>query len=436
MKNVVIIYADDLGWGDVGCNQDLEPGAPSPTPYLDALAADGVRCTQWYSNSPVCSPSRAALLSGRHPDATGVSEILAGRRHSSGLPTTVRTIARILGEAGFATGLFGKWHLGTAPETSPNAHGFDEFFGFRAGCVDYFSHIHYWDRGTDPVHDLWADDTEVWRNGEYVTEVITERAVDFIRRAARADRPFLAYVPYSAPHYPMHAPQRYLDRFPQLPPDRRIMAAMVAAMDDGIGEILAALDEGAVREDTVIVFSSDNGPSSESRNWLDGTPDPYYGGSTGGFRGHKGSLFDGGIREPTIIAAPGALPAGTASHTPAQMIDVLPTVLDLLGIDRGSETLDGRSRLARLRGAGGADETPLFWRYGDQAAVRRGSWKLVTHGRDDLDGSVVEDPFLADLASDPGERVNRAAERPELVKELVRELEAWLAATADAAPGG
>ncbi|MDR2998823.1 MAG: sulfatase-like hydrolase/transferase, partial [Microbacterium sp.] len=239
--NVVVIYADDLGYGDIGCfgSDDIR------TPHLDRLAARGIRMTDWYSNSPVCSPSRAALLTGRHPVHAGVQEILGGKRGTPGLPEQP-TLASRLQDEGYRTGIFGKWHLGTGEGYRPMDRGFSRHFGFLAGCVDYYSHIFYWGQGLNPVHDLWDDEREVYDNGRYLTEVIAEKAVDFIASSSADDAPFFCYVPFNAPHYPMHAPAEYVDRFPELPDDRRIMAAMVSAMDDGVGRILDALDAAGV----------------------------------------------------------------------------------------------------------------------------------------------------------------------------------------------
>ena len=429
--NFVVIYADDLGYGDLGCyGSDA-----AKTPHLDALAARGVRFTNWYSNSPVCSPSRAALLTGRYPQRAGVGAILGGKRGGAGLPVDERTLAGRLKERGYATGLCGKWHLGTAPAHGPNAHGFDEFFGFLAGCVDYYSHIFYWGQagGVNPVHDLWRDDEEIWANGRYLTELITERAVAFIER--HAGTPFFLYVPYSAPHYPMHAPREYLDRFPGLPPDRRIMAAMIAALDDGVGAIVDALRRAGKLDDTVIFFSSDNGPSSESRNWLDGREDRYYGGSAGHFRGHKASLFEGGIREPAILSYPARIPAGQVRDEVGVMMDLVPTFLALAGAEP-AEGLDGRDLLPTVREGAPSPRRRVFWEYAGQLAAREGRWKLVLDGKLDFGRPAPDPVHLADLGQDPGERINLRDRHPDVVAELTSAARAWLAEVTRERPAG
>ncbi|WP_336647431.1 sulfatase-like hydrolase/transferase [Microbacterium sp. MMO-10] len=417
--NVVVIYADDLGYGDVGCFG----GDDVRTPHLDRLAARGVRLTNWYSNSPVCSPSRAALLTGRHPVHAGVQEILGGKRGTAGLPAQP-TLASRLQDEGYRTGIFGKWHLGTGSGYRPLDRGFAQHFGFLAGCVDYYSHIFYWGQGQNPVHDLWDDEREVYDNGRYLTEVLAEKAASFI--ADGGAEPFLCYVPFNAPHYPMHAPKEYVDRFPELPDDRRIMAAMIAAMDDGVGRILDALEAAGIADDTIVFFSSDNGPSTESRNWLDGEEIDYQGGSTGGLRGNKGSLFDGGIRVPAIISWPAALPQGAEWAEPAAMMDILPTVLEAAGAPASAEA-DGTSVLGALRAlAPLSDERTLFWEYGPQLAARRGPWKLTTSAREHLGGPfTLGSTVLANLDDDPAEAADLSAEHPEIAAALRAELEAW-----------
>jgi arylsulfatase A-like enzyme len=421
--NFVVIYTDDLGYGDLGCY-----GSDSmKTPHLDGLAGEGVRFTNWYSNSPVCSPSRASLLTGRYPAAAGVRSILGGKRGTTGLPSEQVTMAEMLRENGYNTGMFGKWHLGMSQENSPNAHGFDEFFGFLAGCVDYYSHIFYWGQGggVNPAHDLWENEQEVWRNGEYLTDVITEKAVEFVETNKDDPDPFFMYVPYNAPHYPMHAPQEYLDRFPDLPLDRRIMAAMIAAIDDGVGEIVNALKEAGVYEDTVIFFSSDNGPSTESRNFLDGTEDLYYGGSAGIFRGHKASLFEGGIRMPAILSYPARISGGQVSDEVGVMMDVLPTFMDWAGISAQQETIDGKSMCAVVEEGLHSPHDQVFWEYNGQLALRQGKWKLVLNGKLDFSRKQSDEIHLSDLEKDPGERINLKDEQPELVQQLTNDLQAW-----------
>ncbi|MEV8249701.1 sulfatase-like hydrolase/transferase [Microbacterium sp. NPDC076768] len=416
--NVVVIYADDLGYGDVGCfgSDDIR------TPHLDALAARGIRLTDWYSNSPVCSPSRASLLTGRHPARAGVQEILGGERGTPGLPAQP-TLATRLKDEGYATGLFGKWHLGTSEGYRPRDRGFDHHFGFLAGCVDYYSHIFYWGHGVNPVHDLWDDEKEVWDNGRYLTEVIADKAVDFI--GENADNPFFCFVPFNAPHYPMHAPQEYVDRFPELDDERRIMAAMVSAMDDGVGRIVQALEAHGVAENTLVFFSSDNGPSAESRNWLNGEEIDYQGGSTGGLRGHKGSLFDGGIRVPAIVSWPAGLPSDIDWTTPGMMMDLVPTILDAIGVAAEGE-IDGVSVLPHWRAQDEAEERTLFWEYGPQLAARRGPWKLVTSAREHLGGPFeLGSVMLVNLDDDRAESRDVSAEHPEITAALRAELMAW-----------
>lgn len=428
--NLVVIYADDLGYGDLGCF-----GSDSIlTPHLDALADTGVRFTDFYSNSPVCSPSRASLLTGRYPHRTGVSRVLGGSRGAAGLPPTEKTIATLLKPHGYRTAMFGKWHLGTADGCRPNAHGFDEFFGFLAGCVDYYSHIYYhgfW-RGINPIHDLWHNEREVWYNGRYFTDLVTEKAVDFIERGS--DQPFFLYLPHSAPHYPMHAPKAYLDRYPDLPPDRRIMAAMISALDDSVGAVVKALKAAGEYENTMIFFSSDNGPSRETRNWLDGKEDLYYGGTAGIFRGHKGSLYEAGIREPTIMSFPGHIPKGQLSNDVGAMFDVLPTFLDFADIDP-PEDLDGKSIAKSVTEGAESPHHQLFWEYAaSQLAVRQGKWKLTVNGRDDgksglapRDPDLPEEVHLTNIELDPGEGENLSKQHPDLTNQLLGDLRSWAA---------
>ena len=419
--NVIIILTDDQGYADLGCmgSDDLK------TPNIDALAQKGALFSSMYSASPVCSPSRAALLTGRYPGNAGVRAILAGHRKASGLTPKVPTLATALKKAGYTTGICGKWHLGLKDECRPNANGFDEFSGFLAGCLDYYSHIFYYgmsDGGTNPTHDLWENGDEVYSNGEYLTERITRKSVEFIER--HRDEPFFLYVAYNAPHYPMHAPEKYLERFPDLPWDRRIMAAMISAVDDGVGEIIEKLKSLRLFDDTIIYFQSDNGPSRESRNWLDGTEDPYYGGTTGKFSGHKFSLFEGGIRVPAFLCW-GDKVKHNKLDAPFIATDIFPTVLDACGIDAGEYDTDGQSILASLTEGEDTPHGCIFWEMEDQTAVRRGKYKLVLNGRLTEDESPRAPVFLSDLEADPGERHNLADEMPELCRELTELALKW-----------
>lgn len=422
--NFIIFLTDDQGYGDLSCmgSKDLK------TPHLDALAASGVRFTEYYSNSPVCSPSRASLLTGRYPGNAGVRSILAGHRTATGLPPETPTLATALKPLGYQTAMFGKWHLGLAEGGRPQDHGFDEWFGFMAGCIDFYSHIFYWGMAggkMDPIHDLWENGREIYADGQYFTEMITGRAVDFLRRAAANDAPFFLYVPYNAPHYPMHAPQQYRDRFPDLPWDRQIMAAMLAAVDDSVGAILGEVARLGLTENTAVFFTSDNGPSRETRNWLDGTQDPYYGGTSGILKGHKFSLYEGGIRVPGLLSWPGRIPDGQVLDGPCAAMDLFPTFLEAAGGNPGDYELDGKDLLPMAAEGKGSPHGDIFWEMNQQTAVRRGPWKLVLNGQLVEEAPPEDAVHLSNLESDPGERNNLKDLHPELAKELREAADTW-----------
>lgn len=422
--NFIIFLTDDQGYGDLSCM-----GATDfKTPNLDQLAASGARFTSWYCNSPVCSPSRASLLTGRYPGNAGVRSILAGKRGTSGLPPQVPTLSSALKDEGYQTAMFGKWHLGLAEGSRPEDHGFDEWFGFLAGCIDYYSHIFYWGMSggrMDPAHDLWENGEEIYENGKYFTEMITERAVDYIRKASRNEKPFFLYVPYNAPHYPMHAPQKYLDRFPDLPWDRQIMAAMLSAVDDSVGAIRDELKRQGILDNTCIFFQSDNGPSRETRNWLDGTEDPYYGGTAGKFKGHKFSLFEGGIRVPGILSWPAKIPSEQVIDEMAAGMDIFPTFLKLAGGNPDKFELDGLDILPVVTEQAPTPHQEIFWELGEQTAIRKDDWKLVLNGKL-VEGTEVEDKIhLSKLDEDPGEKVNLQDSKPEICQKLVKRARKW-----------
>lgn len=422
--NFIIFLTDDQGYGDLSCM-----GATDfRTPNLDQMAAGGVRFTNWYSNSPVCSPSRAALLTGRYPGNAGVRSILAGHRTASGLPTEVPTIANGLQDLGYYTAMSGKWHLGLAEGSRPENHGFDDWFGFMAGCIDFYSHIFYWQMNRDghaQLHDLWENGIEIYRDGEYFTELITEYTIKYVRRAIEQNKPFFLYVPYNAPHYPMHAPAKYVERFPNLSWDRKIMAAMLSAVDDSVGEILNELERQGILDNTFTYFQSDNGPSREIRNWLDGTPDPYYGGSAGKLKGHKFSLYEGGIRSPGIMSWPDKITAGQVVDQPGAAMDVFPTFLSAAGGDPNDYQLDGKNAMLMLTEGRPSLHDAIFWEMNQQTAVRRGKWKLVLNGQLVEGAPAQDDVHLADLETDMGETNNRKDKHPELTAELTQLAQAW-----------
>lgn len=255
--NVMVVVMDDLGCRDLGYlgAKDMR------TPNIDALADAAVRFPNWYSNAPVCAPSRASIVSGRYPARAGVPQ--NGGNLTPGIPT----LGSQFKANGYRTAAIGKWHLGESDETCPNGHGFDYFYGFHNGCIDFYSHRYYWGEPKRVnFHDLWRNRAEIFEDGRYFTERITEETVEFVNRAKGS--PFCAYVAYNAPHYPMHAPEKYVRRFAALPPERRVYAAMVAAVDDGIGQIRKALEANGQAENTLLFFVGDNGATTERRAGL------------------------------------------------------------------------------------------------------------------------------------------------------------------------
>ncbi|HYW42602.1 MAG TPA: sulfatase-like hydrolase/transferase [Bryobacteraceae bacterium] len=419
--NFIFFLADDLGCHDLGCwgATDLQ------SPNIDALASSGARFTNWYAAAPVCAPSRAGLLTGRYPIRAGVPD------NGPPLAPTERTIASLLKPAGYATGIFGKWHLGSGPDTAPNAHGFDRFFGFHSGCIDFFSHRYYWgEPRTVNYHDLWRNRTEVFEDGQYSTELFTREAVQFIRDN-RAN-PFFLYLPFNAVHYPMHAPQKYVARFRSLDPERRTYAAMLAAADDGVGQVIAALRELRLDERTLVFFSADNGATREARAGLDQKP------ATAGrnlpFRGNKFSAFDGGMHVPMILSWPGMIPKAQVLPQVGSHLDVLPTICQAAGVNVPADrTMDGFDVLPMAVASARSRHDAIYWSSGGQLAVRRGNWKLVKNGKT-FDGtpqgsqSLEGDDalFLSNLDEDQAESQNLRHRFPDIADELETMAEQWL----------
>lgn len=421
--NFIVFMADDLGYGDLSCTGSEF----CRTPNLDALAEGGVRFTNWYSSAPICSASRAGLLTGRYPAKVGVPGNVSPAVGKQGLTPGVPTLADALKDEGYRTAMFGKWHLGSWSPCRPEERGFDTCFGFVNGCIDYYSHIFYWGlagKTIDPVHDLWEDGQEVYENGRYFIDLVTQRTLAYLRETADAEEPFFLYIPYNTPHYPMHAPPEYMARFAHLPWERQVYAAMVSAMDDSIGAIVAELKSQGIFEETCIFFQPDHGPSRETRNWLDGRTDPYPGGSTGGLRGHKASLFDGGIHLPAIMSWPQALPKGAVNDALGTGMDIFPTFLKAAGKALDGYDVDGKDLMPMIVDGAPSPHTELFWKFNQQLAVRRDNWKLVLNGRLE-DEDPVDPVHLSDLSADPGERVNLKEKHPDVVRTLSTAIDAW-----------
>jgi arylsulfatase A-like enzyme len=418
--NFVIILTDDHGYADLGCHGAVD----LKTPHIDALAASGARMTNWYAMAPMCAPSRASLLTGRYPQRCGVA--LNGLE----LPPSERTVASLLKQAGYVTGITGKWHLGSRDETAPTGHGFDSFYGFHSGCIDFFSHRYYWgEPKTVNYHDLWRNRTEIFEDGQYFTELVAREATRFI--AENRARPFFLYVAFNAPHYPMHAPRKYLERFPKLDLERRTYGAMIAAVDDGIGEIVSTLRRHGLLENTMIFFGADNGATREPRAGLNQKP-PGAGHNTP-YRGYKFSLFDGGMHVPGILTWPARIPRGQTIREIGCHLDLLPTICAAAGapVARGV-TIDGRDILPMVAERATSPHDALCWASGGQTAVRRGPWKLVRNGfladgpgRQRFSGD--DEVFLSNLDEDPGESRNLRRQRPEVVDELLTLAAAWSA---------
>jgi arylsulfatase A-like enzyme len=400
--NILVIVADDLGYADLGCfgSRDVR------TPHLDRLAAEGTRLTDFYASAPVCSPTRASLITGRYPQRAGFEWVIRYNEKGRGLPADGASLPRLLKGAGYTTGLVGKWHLGYRPAFGPNAHGFDDFFGFLAADLDYYAHT---DANGDP--GLYEDGKLVEREG-YLTDLITDRAVAFLKKNARG--PFFLEVAYNAPHWPFQPPDRPDDRrtartYGPETGTRADYVRMVERLDQGVGKVLGALADAGLRDTTLVVFFSDNGGERLSDNG------PLFHG--------KYSLWEGGVRVPCLARWPGVLPAKAVSSQPAIVMDWTASILAAAGAEPPAERpLDGVDIVPLLAGKKEAPERTFFWRlprpdeqFG-QKAVRRGKWKFV------FDREVE---LLFDLEGDVGERRNLASRHPEVVKELRAALAAW-----------
>ena len=411
--NVIVILADDLGAADLGCYgaRDLH------TPHVDALAARGVRFSQFYSAAPVCSPSRAGLLTGRWPARAGVPTNCASQAGAAGaLPPQEITLAEMFRAAGYVTAHIGKWHVGYTPETLPQQQGFDHSFGHMGGCIDNYSHFFYWNGPN--IHDLWRNGREVFHDGQYFPDLMQGEASRFIEE--NRNRPFFIYYALNTPHYPYQGEAKWLEHFKDLPYPRRLYAAFLASQDERLGKLFSTVDALGLREDTIIVFQSDNGHSTEERAHFGG-------GSAGNYRGAKFSLFEGGIRSPAIIAWPGHIAAGEVRDQLGHACDWLPTLAQLSNVKLPEVPLDGRSLVGVLKERNAQTphvQHPLHWQVGvgknADWAVREGAWKLLGRTSDSTDGRKAQpiENFLVNLEIDPSEKTNLANENPEMVERL------------------
>ncbi|MCA9123150.1 MAG: sulfatase-like hydrolase/transferase [Planctomycetaceae bacterium] len=419
--NVILIYTDDQGTIDANCYgaKDLI------TPNIDALAERGIRFTQFYSAAPVCSPSRAAVLTGRYPQRAGLPSNAGSGKGAEGMPASQVTIAEMLKTAGYATGHIGKWHLGYIPETMPNGQGFDYSFGHMGGCIDNYSHYFYW-QGPNR-HDLWENGVEIWKDGKFFPDLMVEEATKFIE--SNQERPFFLYWPINTPHYPLQGTNEWRERYADLPEPRRQYAAFVSTTDEKIGQLLDCVQRLGLTDDTVVIFQSDHGHSTEERTFGGG-------GNAGPYRGAKFSLFEGGIRVPAIISFPGTVPQNEQRDQLAVSVDWMPTIAKLCSVPLPERRIDGRSLVDVLTTSGATSTHGVFhWQSGrglggkPQWAVRDGDWKLIGNPNDTSNQAPLtadDARFLVNLADDPSETTNLAKSRPELVQRLTELHETWL----------
>ena len=396
--NIVILLADDLGWGDVGYH-----GSKIATPHIDALAERGVRLNQFYAQ-PVCSPTRGALLTGRYPMRLGLQCGVVRPWAKHGLPLDERTLPEALQEAGYKTAIVGKWHLGhSQPEYLPLARGFDQQYGHYNGALDYFTHIR------DGGHDWHKNDKRNDDEG-YTTELIGREAARIISDHPK-NKPLFLYVPFNAPHTPLQAPAKYVERYGNIPSmQRQTYAAMVTCMDDAIGTIVRSLEEHELMTNTLIFFCSDNG----------GIPRL---GSNGELRAGKGTLYEGGVRVPAIMVLRKRIEPGSEVNEPLHIVDLFPTLAPLAYLDTGKcKPLDGRNAWATIaKGEPSPHEFILHNATPFSGALRMGDWKIIRNGH--VSANATNGPKqstweLFNIAEDPSEKSDLKEEQPEIFAKL------------------
>jgi len=404
--NFVIIMADDLGYGDISCYDGW-----IDTPHIDALAKGGMKFTDFHSSGAVCSPTRAGLMTGRYQQRAGIPGVVYAdpkrEQHEHGLQTSETTFAELLKQAGYATGMFGKWHLGYYPKYNPVHHGFDEYVGYVSGNIDFFSHV-----DQAGALDWWKRD-KIDDEPGYVTHLINDYSVDFIAR--HKDRPFCLYVPHEAPHYPYQGPNDKAFRAVGKGTVKQRMSKaeikqkykeMVVEMDKGVGQIVAALKEHGLENNTLVMFFSDNGGTGH--------------GSNGPLRGTKGTVWEGGHRVSCVAYWPGKIEAGSETDAMTITLDIMPTLLALAGAETPSDLkLDGVDISGVMLRGETIKDRKLFFEHGGQQAMRDGPWKLVRNAR----GQKA--PALYNLATDIGEKTDVSAEHAARFKQMQEALAAW-----------
>jgi arylsulfatase A-like enzyme len=437
--NILIIYTDDQGTLDVNCfgAEDLY------TPNLDKLGETGILFTQAYAQT-VCCPSRAALLTGRHPQRSGINNWTQNNAHAKkkgvNMPLSEITIAEVLKDNGYKSGIFGKWHLGGAIENGPLEQGFDRFYGHRGGFIDNYVHFFLHGRG---FHDLWSDKEEIYEREKYFPALMTEQATSFMEE--NKDRPFFVYAAFNLPHYPEQAEAEFESFYENLEEPRKSYAMVVSTVDDKIGQLIDKLEELGIREKTVIFFMSDNGHSTEETmirvdDHLSGLPKGFNycanggGGYTGKWRGAKSSFLEGGVRVPAIISYPGIFPENVVRDQIISGMDFLPTICELTGSSIPDYKIDGQNLLPIIESEDAESlHDVLYFQWEDQWAVREGKWKLIVNGFDSTGdysehpslSEEMESPYLANLEDKEPEAYNYADENPEIVQRLTELHNIW-----------
>lgn len=409
--NVVIFLADDTGWNDVGYH-----GSEIRTPNIDRLARDGVELNYFYAY-PTCSPTRAALLTGRPASRFGIHEPIAGESRDA-LPREATTLPQLLAGAGYSTAITGKWHLGLSLETGPQTYGFQHAHGALHGQVDPYTHRYKFGDET------WHRNGELVREEGHATDLIAREAIRFVREIRDPARPFLLYVAFTVPHFPLDEPDEWVRPYAASIPNesRRRNAAAMTHMDAAIGDILAALADEGVRDNTLVIFASDNGGQ---RSWSP-TPREYEArypvhdvlGDNRPLRGWKTDLYEGAVRVPAVVHWPGRLQPGKVDE-PVAVYDLFPTIAAVAGVELPRQgTIEGRNVWPALASGAQLPERAVYIRSGDGQALRLGRWKLIHNGTTLAEGTDE----LYDLARDPLETTDLAASRPDVVARLRAEL--------------